>query len=75
MGYDYEIEELKEIGMRIYAAKNRYKKDCGVDFESLIPSERIFETSGALGKTDREFFLNARNKMAKKIKETIAKFS
>lgn len=65
----FTADRLKKLGKEIYGKKNRFKQACGVVFEDLIPSQRIFNTPSPLGSLSTEFFEQTREKMVSEIKK------
>jgi len=56
LGYDYDIDGLKDLGKRIYKEKQRLKHELGFKPEALRPPERVLETESPHGTLRIEYF-------------------
>ncbi len=56
LGYDYDIDGLKDLGKRIYKEKQRLKHELGFKPEALRPPERVLETESPHGTLKIEYF-------------------
>ena len=56
LGYDYNIDGLKDLGRKIYKEKQRLKHELGFKPEALKPPERILETESPHGTLNIEYF-------------------
>ncbi len=55
VGYDLDVDELEELGKRIYFEKLRLKKDMGFEVDNLRIPQRILDTESSRGKLDIEY--------------------
>ena len=56
LGYDYNIDGLKDLGRKIYKEKQRLKHELGFKPEALRPPERVLETESPHGKLKIKYF-------------------
>ncbi len=71
LGYNYTVEELKEMGRKIYREKYLYKFREGFSFEKLYVPKRFFETSSASGFIEKETIDEALRLAEKRIMEIL----
>ena len=56
LGYDYDVDGLKDLGRKIYEEKQRLKHELGFKPEALRPPERVLETESPHGTLKTEYF-------------------
>ena len=56
LGYDYDVDGLKDLGRKIYEEKQRLKHELGFKPEALRPPERVLETESPHGTLKIEYF-------------------
>ena len=56
LGYDYDVDGLRDLGRRIYEEKQRLKHELGFKPEALRPPERVLETESPHGTLKIEYF-------------------
>jgi len=69
LGYDYDIDGLKDLGRRIYEEKQRLKHELGFKPEALKPPERVLETESPHGTLNIEYF----NEALRAYRETLSR--
>ncbi|MCD6261131.1 MAG: aldehyde ferredoxin oxidoreductase family protein [Thaumarchaeota archaeon] len=56
LGYDYDVDGLRDLGREIYEEKQRLKHELGFKPEALRPPERVLETESPHGTLKIEYF-------------------
>ena len=56
LGYDYDVDGLRDLGRRIYEEKQRLKYELGFKPEALKPPERVLETESPHRTLKIEYF-------------------
>ena len=56
LGYDYDVDGLRDLGRKIYEKKQRLKHELGFKPEALRPPERVLETESPHGTLRIEYF-------------------
>jgi len=56
LGYDYDVDGLRDLGRRIYEEKQRLKHELGFKPEALRPPKRVLETESPHGTLKIEYF-------------------
>ncbi len=69
LGIRYSVEELQDLGWKIYGERMRLKVDMGFDPSKLRIPERIYETPSPHGKISPEFMERALRRYAERLAE------
>lgn len=67
MGYPYNVEQLKAIGMKIHAEKFRFKVREGFTYNDINIPERITQTKDPTGLIKKDFIIEALEYFSKKM--------
>jgi len=72
LGYDYDVDGLRDLGRRIYEEKQRLKYELGFKPEALKPPERVLETESPHGTLKIEYFDEALKVYREKLSRIIS---
>ena len=71
LGYDYDDQQLSEIGRNIYKLKYQIKKSMGYDSAAVTFPKRFFETESLRGKLNENKMNEIKDIFIKKLNEVI----